>query len=73
VPILIFPNPLNPQRYVVVNSSFTYRQGANTTNALQTPDLPDWAIIDLTTPPSAKWPGLVVDAGFFDENWHFPK
>ena len=69
VPVLIFPNPLNPKRYIVLNSSFTFRQGANTTNALQTPNLPDWAIIDLNTPPSAKWPGLVVDAGFFDENW----
>ena len=42
-------------------------------NALQTPNLPDWAIVDLRTPPSAKWPGLVVDAGFFDEAWSLPK
>jgi hypothetical protein len=72
-PILIFPNPLNPQRYVVLNSSFTFREGSNTSNSLQTPKLPDWAIIDLKTPPSAKWPGLVVDAGFFDEHWQIPK
>ena len=73
VPILIYPNPLNPARYVVLNSSFTFRQGSNTTNALQTPNLPDWALVDLRTPPSAKWPGLVVDAGFFDEGWNVPK
>ena len=72
-PILIFPNPLNPQRYVVLNSSFTFREGSNTSNSLQTPKLPDWAVIDLKTPPNAKWPGLVVDAGFFDEHWQFPK
>ena len=72
VPILIFPNPLNPQRYVVLNSSFTFREGSNTTNSQQTPKLPDWAVIDLKTPPSAKWPGLVVDAGFFDERWQLP-
>ena len=71
-PILIFPNPLNPQRYVVLNSSFTFREGSNTSNSQQTPKLPDWAIIDLKTPPSAKWPGLVVDAGFFDERWQLP-
>jgi hypothetical protein len=71
VPVLIYPNPLNPKRYVVLNSSFTFRQGANTSNALQTPNLPDWAIVDLRTPPSAKWPGLIVDAGFFDERWQF--
>lgn len=72
-PILVFPNPLNSQRYVVLNSSFTFREGSNTTNSQQTPKLPDWAVIDLKTPPSAKWPGLVVDAGFFDERWQLPK
>ncbi len=72
-PILIFPNPLNSDRYVVLNSSFTFREGSNTTNSQQTPKLPDWAVIDLKTPPSAKWPGLVVDAGFFDEQWRLPK
>ena len=72
-PILIFPNPLNPQRYVVLNSGFTFREGSNTTNSQQTPKLPDWAVINLNTPPNAKWPGLVVDAGFFDERWQLPK
>ena len=72
-PILVFPNPLNPKRYLVLNSGFTFREGSTTTNAQQTPKLPDWAIIDLRTPPSAKWPGLVVDAGFFDEFWQWPK
>jgi hypothetical protein len=70
-PILIYPNPLNPARYVVLNSSFTFRMGARTTNAQQTPKLPDWALIDLRTPPSEQWPGQVVDAGFFDEHWQF--
>jgi len=68
-PILIYPNPLNPHRYVVLNSGFTFRMGARTSNSLQTPKLPDWAMIDLRTPPSEQWPGLVVDAGFFDEHW----
>lgn len=72
-PALIFPNPLNPERYVVLNSSFTFRQGSNTSNSLQTPKLPDWAVIDLRTPPGDKWPGLVADAGFFDEQWQWPK
>lgn len=72
-PILILPNPLNPQRYVVLNSGFTFREGSTTSNSLQTPKLPDWACIDLRTPPSLKWPGLVVDAGFFDEAWQWPK
>jgi hypothetical protein len=68
-PILIFPNPLNPKKYVVLNSGVTFREQALLNNSDQTPKLPDWAIIDLRTPPGPKWPGLVVDAGFFDEQW----
>lgn len=68
-PILIHPNPLNLNRYVVLNSSFTFRDYAYLNNARQVPMLPDWAIIDLTTPPNAVWPGKVVDANFFDEQW----
>ncbi len=69
VPILIFPNPLNPRRYIVLNSGIDFRGDSFGTNALQTPKLPDWAIVDLTTPPDARWPGKIVDAGFFDEAW----
>jgi pimeloyl-ACP methyl ester carboxylesterase len=68
-PVLIFPNPLNPQHYVVINSGITYREMALLNNSDQTPKLPDWAIIDVRTPPGPRWPGLVVDAGFFDEQW----
>ena len=68
-PILIFPNPLNPSRYVVLNSGIDFRDEAYGSNSLQTPKLPDWAIIDLRTPPGPRWPGLVYDAGFFDEQW----
>jgi len=66
---LIFPNPLNPNRYVVLNSSFTFREGAAVSNSQQTPKLPDWAIIDLRTTPSAHLPGAVESAGFFGEQW----
>lgn len=68
-PILIFPNPLNPSRYVVLNSGLDFRADGYTNNALQTPKLPDWAIVDLRTPPGPRWPGKIVDAGFFDESW----
>jgi dienelactone hydrolase len=67
--ILIYPNPMNPDRYVVLNSGFTYREYDYLNNARQVPKLPDWAVIDLTTPPGARWPGKVVDANFFDEAW----
>jgi hypothetical protein len=71
-PVLIFPNPLNPSKYVVLNSSVTFREQALLNNADQIPKLPDWAIIDVNTPPNGKWPGEVKAAGFFDEQWKVP-
>ena len=68
-PILVFPNPLNPQRYVVLNSGIDFRADGYGNNALQTPKLPDWAVVDLRTPPGPRWPGKIVAAGFFDEEW----
>jgi hypothetical protein len=67
--IMIYPNPLYPIRYVVLNSSFTYREFDYLNNARQVPKLPDWAIIDLSEKPGPNRPGKIVDAGFFDENW----
>jgi hypothetical protein len=69
VPVLIYPNPLNPKRYVVLNSGFTFREYDYLNNARQVPKLPDWAVIDVDTPPSSRYPGRVVTAGFFDERW----
>ncbi|MGB8170558.1 MAG: hypothetical protein WCF18_23850 [Chthoniobacteraceae bacterium] len=71
-PILIFPNPLNPQKYVVLNSGFTMREAAALNNAQQTPKLPDWAIVDLNSAPDAYQPGKILRAGFFDEQWQPP-
>jgi hypothetical protein len=69
VPVLIYPNPLNPKKYVVVNSCFTYREYDYLNNARQVPKLPDYAVIDMTTPPDSRHPGKVVRAGFFGEKW----
>jgi len=68
-PILIYPNPLNPKRYVVINSGFTYREYAYLNNARQVPKLPDWAVVDVRTPADSLWPGKIVAADFFDEAW----
>jgi dienelactone hydrolase len=67
--VLIYPNPLNPKRYVVLNSGFTYRDYDYLNNARQVPKLPDWAVIDLNTPPDSQRPGRVAAADFFGENW----
>ncbi len=68
-PILIYPNPLNPRRYVVLNSGFTFREFDYLNNARQVPKLPDWAVVDITTPPNERYPGRIVLAGFFGERW----
>lgn len=69
VPVLIYPNPLNPGRYVVINSGFTFREFAYLNNARQIAMLPDWAIIDVTTGRNYQMPGKVTAAGFFGEDW----
>lgn len=69
VPVLIFPNPLNPDRYVVINSGLTFREGHDSTNSQQNPKLPDWAVIGLDRDPDALAPGRIIRAGFFDERW----
>jgi hypothetical protein len=68
-PILIYPNPLNPNRYVVLNSGFTFREYDYLNNARQVPKLPDWAVVDTTVPPDDRFPGKIAAAGFFGENW----
>jgi hypothetical protein len=70
-PVLIYPNPLNPSKYVVINSSFTYREYDYLNNARQVAKLPDWAVIDLTKPKTSQAPGGISDAGFFGESWEW--
>jgi hypothetical protein len=66
VPVLIYPNPLNPKHYIVLNSGFTFADEASTSNALQIPKLPDYAVLNLNT-------HAVENAGFFDEDWQYAK
>ncbi|MEN9675124.1 MAG: hypothetical protein RIS76_1020 [Verrucomicrobiota bacterium] len=69
----VYPNPLNPERYIVVNSGFTFREYDYLNNARQTPKLPDWAVIDMTQPVTPRRPGGITAAGFFDENWQWQR
>ncbi|MEZ6140336.1 MAG: prolyl oligopeptidase family serine peptidase [Zavarzinella sp.] len=73
VPVMIYPNPLNPQKYVVINSCFTFREYDYLNNARQIPKLPDWAILDARTPTTSRSPATVVAADFFDENWQLKR
>jgi hypothetical protein len=69
--ILIYPNPLNPKKYVVLNSGFTFREPDYLSNARQTPKLPDYAVVDVTVSAGPRWPGKILLAGFFNEEWTF--
>jgi len=68
-PVFIFPNPLNSKKYVVINSGFTFHDQSN--NDMQSPKLPDWAVVDMTKPGNNyKYLPLFVESqGFFDESW----
>ena len=73
-PVLIYPNPLNPTRYVVLNSGHTFHEAEfKGTNALLYPRLGDWAV--LKAAPTDKDPAAteVIAAGIFDEFWQFKK
>lgn len=70
VPVFIYPRG---ERYLVVNSGLTFREGHDRTNSLQNPKLPDWAVIDIRQPPNDVTPGKVVAADFFDERWQLKK
>ena len=64
-PVLIAPNPLNPQRYVVINSGHTFGAREFTgTNALLYPHLGDHAVFQ-TDGRNAT----LKASGYFDEGW----
>jgi len=66
VPVLIYPNPLNPKRYVVINSGHTFGDADfRGTNAWLYPRLGDYAVLRAN--------GGVEVSGFFDEQWQLTK
>jgi dienelactone hydrolase len=63
---MIYPNPSQPGRYIVINSGHTFGEREfRGTNALLFPRLGDWAVLNLE--------GETVAAGMFDENWKLPR
>ncbi len=61
--VLVYPNPLNPQRYVVLNTGHTFSANRMTsgTESVFFPRLGDYAVLTAA--------GEVKVAGFFDESW----
>jgi len=64
-----YPNPLAPQRRIVINSGLTFREAHDRTNSLQNPKLPDWTVLDISVPPGPEYAGKPVAADFFDTHW----
>jgi hypothetical protein len=64
IPVMVYPNPLNPKRYVVINSGHTFGEKEfRGTNALLFPRLGDYAVVGTD--------GAVAVSGFFNDNWRF--
>jgi dienelactone hydrolase len=62
IPVLVYPNPLNPKRYVVINSGHTFGEADfRGTNAWLYPRLGDYSVL--------KPNGDIVMSGLFDESW----
>ncbi len=68
--VLAFVYP-SRDRYVVVNSGFTWAENAALSNSRHVPLLPDWAVIDLQA--TGRMSQRVAAAGFFDETWKLAK
>ena len=65
VPVMIYPNPLSPNKYVVLNSGHTFgAKDLKGTNALLYPRLGDYALLRTSDPTQP------VIAGLFDEMWN---
>ena len=72
IPVLIYPNPLDPEHYVVINSGHTFHEADfKGTNALLFPRLGDWAVLKPTPTADDPTRAIVIAAGLFDENWQF--
>ena len=68
-PVFCYPNPMNPERYLVVNSGMTFREFSNNSNSRQIAMLPDWAVLDVTSEDDSIYAGAIAAQGFFNESW----
>jgi hypothetical protein len=71
---MLYPNPLQPSRYVVLNTGHSFRRNEMAaTNATLFPRFGDFAILQLHQPVSAQVEAEVITAGYFDEEWKLTK
>ena len=63
VPVLIYPNPLNPKHYVVINTGLP-PQGRGVTGGYG-----DYAVLKVTKQAGGQLSTETADEGVFDESW----
>jgi dienelactone hydrolase len=67
---MIYPNPLDPRRYVVLNSGHSFRRNEMAaTNAALFPRFGDYAVLRLRQPIGMPVESEIATAGYFDEDW----
>ena len=64
IPVLVYPNPLSPDHYVVLNSGYTFEEREYTGDYAM-PRYGDFAVLKLDPETGSE----VAQAGFFDESW----
>lgn len=67
---LIYPNPLNPRKYVVINSGHTFHEPEfRASNANLYPKLGDVAVIKFASRPEGGYSETVLFADVFNARW----
>jgi len=61
VPVMVYPNPLNPKRYIVINAGLSAPRGGDVFG--------DYAILKGSTDDAGKMQFASVDNGVFNESW----
>lgn len=71
---LIFPNPLNPNRYVVINSGHTFHEkDFKASNSWLFPRLGDIAVQAFEKQPDGSYQESIEWAALFDSSWQLPR
>lgn len=70
---LIYPNPLNPHRYIVINSGHTFHAAEfKGSNAQLYPRLGDVAVVKFDRQPDGGYREAVISSEIFDVRWAWP-
>ena len=71
---MIYPNPLNRRRYVVINSGHSFHEPQfKASNAQLYPRLGDFSILDIQPDGKGNYPEKIIDSAIFDHSWKFPR